>query len=107
MSDEEKKVVENEESEADKKASPQANMMPDVNFSTFVLSLASSALMCLGEVPDPESGGTKENLPLARHTIDILSMLDDKIKNGLDADEARLLEGVLYEVRMKYVMKNK
>ncbi len=110
MSDEEKKVAEsaeNAENEAAQKASPQGDMLPGVSFSTFVLSLASSALMCLGEVPDPESGGTKENLPLARHTIDILSMLDDKIKNGLDADEARLLEGVLYEVRMKYVMKKK
>ena len=97
MSDEATKTEEGAESGA---------MMPDVSFSTFVLSLASSALMCLGEVPDPESGDTKENLSLARHTIDILSMLDDKIKNGLTADESRLLEGLLYEVRMKYVLKS-
>ena len=107
MSDEEKKAGEGAENDAPHEEQPQNKIMPDVNFSTFVLSLASSALMCLGEVPDPESGDTKMNLPLARHTIDILSMLDDKIKNGLSADESRLLEGVLYEVRMKYVMKSK
>lgn len=84
----------------------QETVMPNVTFSTFVLSLASSALMCLGEVPEPESGATSENIPLARHTIDVLCMLDEKIKNGLDADEARLLEGILYELRMKFVMKS-
>ena len=100
-----------EQEKSDEKAAGQPEssgheqLMPDVNFSTFVLSLASSALMCLGEVPDPETGATRENLPLAKHTIDILSMLDQKARNGLDADESRLLEGILYEVRMKYVMK--
>jgi len=88
-------------------SSGQGPLMPDVNFSTFVLSLASSALMCLGEVPDQETGATSENLPMAKHTIDILSMLDEKTRNGLDAEESRLLEGILYEVRMKYVMKKK
>ena len=81
--------------------------MPDVTFSTFILSLASSALLCLGEVPDPESGESRENLPLARHSIDVMCMLEDKIKNGLDQDESRLLSGILYELRMKYVMKTK
>ena len=112
MSDEEKnhgkKAAADAHDSAANAAQPHSTtMMPDVNFSTFILSLASSALMCLGEVPDPESGETRENLPLARHTINILSMLDEKIKNGLTPDESRLLEGVLYEVRMKYVMKNR
>lgn len=79
--------------------------LPRPTFSTFVLSLASSALAQLGEVPDPATGRIEENVPLAKHTIDTLSMLRDKVENGLDADEKRLLEGLLYELRMKYVVK--
>ncbi|MCL1940057.1 MAG: DUF1844 domain-containing protein [Desulfovibrionaceae bacterium] len=79
--------------------------MPKPTFSTFVLSLASSALVQLGEVPDPSTGEKLEDITLAKHTIDILSMLQDKVKNGLDAEETRLLEGLLYELRMKFVMK--
>lgn len=79
--------------------------LPEVTFSTFILSLASSALVQLGEVPNPETGRTEENLAMAKHSIDIINMLDQKTKNCLDADEARLMEGMLYELRMKYVMK--
>lgn len=79
--------------------------MPKPTFSTFVLSMASSALVQLGEVPDPSTGEHHEDLVLAKHSIDILSMLQDKIKTGIDAEEARLLEGLLYELRMKFVMK--
>lgn len=81
--------------------------MPRVTFSTFVLSLASSALVQLGEVPNPETGHTEEDLDMARHTIDVLDMLHDKTRQCLDAEERRLLEGVLYEVRMKYVIKTR
>lgn len=81
--------------------------MPQVTFSTFILSLASSALMELGEVPDPNTGQVTENLVMARHTIDVLTMLQEKTKSCLDAEERRLLDGLLYEVRMKYVMKTR
>jgi hypothetical protein len=81
--------------------------MPSVTFSTFILSLASSALVQLGEVPDPETGQTGENLLMARHSIDVLQMLQEKTRSCLDADEARLLEGLLYELRMKYVVKSR
>ena len=79
--------------------------MPAPTFSTFILSLASSAMVNLGEVPDPSTGKLENNLVLAKHTIDIISMLQDKIKGGLDQEESRLLEGVLYELRMKFVLK--
>ncbi len=82
-----------------------AAMMPKVTFSTFVLSLASSALVQLGEAPDPTTGKHEEDIVLAKHTIDILSMLEEKTRCALDADETRLLEGLLYELRMKYVVK--
>ncbi len=81
------------------------HQMPAVTFSTFILSLGSSALVHLGEVPDPESGQTASNLLMAKHTIDVLAMLDQKTRNCLDADERKLLDGLLYELRMKYVVK--
>ena len=81
--------------------------LPVVTFSAFVLSIASSALVQLGEVPDPESGETRRNLDVAKHNIDILSMLRDKSAGNLDADEMRLIDSVLYELRLKYVMADK
>ncbi len=81
--------------------------MPHVTFSTFILSLASSALMQLGEVPNPDTGQMEENLDMACHTIEILDMLSQKTKGGLDEEEKRLLDGILYELRMKYVIKRK
>lgn len=82
-------------------------VLPKVTFSTFVLSMASAGLLHLGEVPDPESGQTKKNLLLAKHNIDVLSMLQDKLENGLAQDEKSLLADLLYELRMKYVLQSK
>ena len=87
------------------KARAGGHAMPKPTFSTFVLSLASSALVHLGEVPDPSTNTTSEDIALAKHSIDILTMLQDKIANGLDQDETRLLDGLLYELRIKYVGK--
>ena len=78
--------------------------LPQIDFSTFVLSLAASAMVQLGMAPGPE-GETREapDLAMARHTIDTLEMLADKTRGNLDADEERLLQSVLYEVRMTFV----
>jgi hypothetical protein len=73
-----------------------------IDFGTFVMSLASSALMHLGELPAPE-GERRPNLPLAKQTIDILGMLDEKTRGNLTAEEARLLEHLLLDLRLKYV----
>ena len=80
--------------------------MPQVTFSTFILSLASTALVQLGEVPNPESGQVEHNLALGKHTIDVLDMLRSKTQACLDSEEKRLLDGILYELRMKYVLKS-
>jgi len=77
--------------------------LPPIDFGTFVLSLASSALVHLGEVEDPESGEKKRNLPLARQTIDLLGMLQEKTKGNLTRDEAHYLESILYDLRMRCV----
>lgn len=81
--------------------------LPKVTFTTFIMSLASTALVAMGEAPDPASGQTEEKLDLAKHIIDTLAMLKDKTARCVDSDEARLLEGLLYDLRMKYVVKTK
>lgn len=88
---------------SDKNDSP---ILPEVTFSTFVLSLASSALVHLGEVPNPETGSTTRNEALARNAIDVLTMLDDKTRNGLTPEESKLMRDVLYELRMKFVARS-
>ena len=77
--------------------------LPEVNFSTFAISLGTSALMNLGEIPDPTNMETCRNLPLAKQTIDILAMLQDKTRGNLEGDEENLLKNLLYELRIKYV----
>ncbi|MCA1944312.1 MAG: DUF1844 domain-containing protein [Desulfovibrio sp.] len=79
--------------------------LPEPTFSTFVFSLFSSCLVHLGEVPNPESKSVCFDLAMAKHTIDTLAMLKEKTAGNLDAEEARLVDGLLYELRMKYVMR--
>lgn len=79
--------------------------MPKVDWSTFIMSLSSSALVNLGEVPDPDDGQTKTHLSMARHTIDLLSMLEEKTQGNLSSQEEELLKDILFELRMKYVQK--
>jgi len=79
---------------------------PEINFPTFVFSLNSSALVHLGVIEDPASGQRVKNLPMAKQTIDILGMLEEKTKGNLSDDEARMLKNILYELRMLYVKAN-
>jgi hypothetical protein len=74
-----------------------------IDFSAFMLSLASSALVHLGELEHPEHDSARENLALAKQTLDILGILQDKTRGNLTADETKLLEQLLYELRLKYV----
>ena len=83
-------------------ATRPAPQLPPVDFPTFALSLASSVLYHLGE--GETSGQTADtNLPMAKHTIDILSMLQEKTKGNLNAPEAELLENLLCDLRLRYV----
>ncbi|MCG5054031.1 MAG: DUF1844 domain-containing protein [Myxococcales bacterium] len=77
--------------------------LPPVDFQTLVISLGSSALMHLGLVPHVESAGTRPDLPLAKHTLDVLAMLQEKTRGNLSKAEADLLEGLLYDLRLKYI----
>ncbi len=77
--------------------------LPVLDFATFVLSLSHSALMHLGEAPHPESNKVEKNLPLAKQTIDLIGMIEEKTKGNLTGEEERLLGQVLYDLRMRYV----
>ncbi len=76
---------------------------PPLDFSTFILSLATTAQMGLGLVPDPQSKVITQNLPMAKQMIDLIGMLKEKTKGNLGKEETELLDGVLMGLRMTYV----
>ena len=77
--------------------------LPEINFSTFVVSLNASALMNLGAIEDPTTGQTIKDLAMAKQTIDILSLLEKKTAGNLSTDETSLLKSILYDLRIIYV----
>ena len=77
--------------------------LPAVDFHTFVLSLGSSALLHLGELEHPDVGAPQKDLPLAKHTIDILVMLEEKTRGNLTPAEEKLIGSLLYDLRLRYV----
>ncbi|NPV04808.1 MAG: DUF1844 domain-containing protein [Syntrophaceae bacterium] len=74
-----------------------------MTFSAFVFSLGTSAMLHFGDFPDPVTKKAERNLEAAKQTIDILGILKDKTKGNLSDDEERLLDSLLYELRMRYV----
>ena len=75
-----------------------------INFVAFVLSLAHTAAVHFGDVPDPVSGTKVDaNLPAAQQMIDILSLIEEKTRGNLTAEERQLLEQVLFELRLRFV----
>lgn len=81
----------------------EAAPLPEMDFSTFVISLASTAQMSLGAVPHPETNQTSVNLPAAKQMIDILALMQEKTKGNLSEQESSLLEQVLFNLRIHYV----
>ena len=77
--------------------------MPELNFSTFVISLNSSALVHLGVINEPSTNQKIKDLAIAKQTIDILGVLDEKTKGNLTDEEAKLLKNILHDLRMMYV----
>jgi hypothetical protein len=75
-----------------------------INFPAFVLSLAHTAAVHFGDIPDPLTGRPGQpNLPAAQQMIDILSLLEQKTRGNLTAEERQLLEQILYELRLRYI----
>lgn len=91
----------NEKPAAEAKEPPY--QLPEINFATFVASLNASALLQLGAIEDPTSGTKNKNLPMAKQTIDILSMLQKKTAGNLSLEEENLLKNILYDLRLMYV----
>ena len=77
--------------------------MPEVTFTSLVLTLNTTALFHLGELTHPESGEKNLDLELVKHTIDTLRLLRDKTTGNLDRDESELLSNVLYDLKMRFV----
>ncbi len=77
--------------------------LPEINFATFIFSLNHSVLVHLGVMDDPSTGEKVKNLPLAKQTIDILGMLEEKTKGNLTEDEEKMLKNILYDLRMIYI----
>jgi hypothetical protein len=99
-----KKETKAQEKEARKEAqAEQPPPLPEVTFSAFVYSLSTSALVHLGEIPEPITDKMDKNLPLAKQTIDILGILQEKTKGNLTQEEENLLNNFLYDLRMRYV----
>ena len=83
-------------------ADQQQNGAEGISFAAFVLSLAHTAAVHFGDIPDPVSGQLSEaNLPAAQQMIDILSLME------ATAEERQLIEQILYELRLRFVEANK
>ena len=92
-----------EKSELDSDEAQSDIQMPEMNFPTFIFSLNASALFHLGVVEDPGTGKKEKNLPLAKQTIDILGMLEEKTRGNLSSDEESLLKNILTDLRLMFV----
>ncbi len=77
--------------------------LPEVTFSSFIYSLSTSCLIHLGEIPEPTTKKIQKNLTLAKQTIDILGILQEKTRGNLTPEEENLLTGLLTDLRIKYV----
>ena len=77
--------------------------LPEVDFASFIVSLATTVQVSLGNVPNPETQATSSNFPAAKQFIDIIAMLKEKTRGNLTEHEQELIENVLFTLRMHYV----
>ena len=94
------------ESASNNKTGPTCDpstLFSELGFSTFILSLSTSALVHLGELPDPVTNEKGSNLQLAKQTISVIELLKEKTKGNLTEEEEKLIDTVLYDIRLKYV----
>ncbi len=89
------------------RAEYSSDVSQGMNFSSFILGLSTQALMCLGEIPDPQDGKSHQDLSAAKQFIDILGILREKTSGNLDKGEAQLLDHILFDLRMRYVKRRK
>lgn len=90
-----------ESDESERAEGPQA--LAPLDFSTFIMSLGSSAMVNLGQIPPPGGIQPQVDLDAAKQMIDILGILEEKTRGNLDESEAKLLRSLLYDLRVHYV----
>ena len=103
----EEPAAETSESMTDQEEEKTDYQLPEINFATFIFSLNHSVLVHLGVMEDPSTGKKVKNLPIAKQTIDILGMLEEKTRGNLDNDEENMLKNILYDLRMIYIKEKK
>ncbi|MFP6612005.1 MAG: DUF1844 domain-containing protein [Pirellulales bacterium] len=82
---------------------PAAGALPPAGLQTIVSMLASQAMLSLGTLPNPISGKQEVRLDEARHFIDLIEVLQEKTNGNCTADESKLMEGLLHELRMGFL----
>ena len=82
---------------------PGGGDLPSIDFATFILSLSHSALVHMGDAPDPSGASQAPNLPLASQTLDLLGLLEEKTRGNLTGQEERVLSQTLYDLRMRFL----
>ena len=102
-SKEEEKKVKEEPKEETRKTETETPPLPEVNFSSLILSLSSTAFLHFGEIPDPGTGEKKKDLALAKHAIDTIAMLKEKTEGNLIEEEKQFIENILTDLRWHFV----
>ncbi len=81
--------------------------MDEPKFSIFLTSLGMQAMIFLGEMPNPINNETKVELDRAKYMIDTIALIKEKTQGNLSAEEQKLIDDILYGLRLKYAEKNK
>ena len=89
--------------ESDSSSASLPDDLPAMDFTTFVLSLSHSALLHLGDAPHPTDGKSEVDLPMARQTIDLLALIQEKTHGNLTGAEEQMLTQALYDLRLRFV----
>lgn len=110
--DDKGELKEKETAEEQKKEAPKEKVseeesrttpLPEVNFTSLIFSLSSSALFHFGEIEDPRTHEKKKDLPLAKHAIDTIAMLKEKTEGNLTEEEQKFIESILTDLKWRYV----
>ncbi len=99
----EEKQEKKEEKKVEDKKQERKAPLPEVSFNGLIFSLSSTALIYLGEIPDPTTKKKVKDLELAKHTIDTIAMLKEKTKGNLNEEEEKFIESVLVDLKWRYV----
>ena len=95
--------VREEPKEAPQKMEAETPPLPEINFSSLILSLSSTAFLHFGEIPDPGTGEKRKDLALAKHAIDTIAMLKEKTEGNLTEEEKQFIENILTDLRWHFV----